>query len=155
MISTCWKNLELIVLIMNTYSKNVEIFKLFLVFRVNLDSDPNQNPSLKKRIRIRIRKNSLGFPTLLLWVKKSLFVAFWKHQIPQWFIKRQEHCPFYIYLIAINSGGHIPDENPHVFVPLFIATSYFPKLLEWPKRFNLDNLNQFFLPLTNVLLILI
>jgi len=34
---------EFIVLIMNTYSQNFEIFKLFLVFRVDFDTDPNPN----------------------------------------------------------------------------------------------------------------
>ena len=41
---------------MNTYSKNEKNFKLFLVFRVNFDSDQNwsekQDPNPKKIIRI-------------------------------------------------------------------------------------------------------
>jgi len=43
----------------NLLFKNVEIFKLYWVFRVNFDSDPNSNPNLfgfgSKRSRIRIR----------------------------------------------------------------------------------------------------
>ena len=46
-------------MIINTFSKNLEIFHLFLVFRVNFDSDSNPNPNLfvsgSERSRIRIR----------------------------------------------------------------------------------------------------
>jgi hypothetical protein len=63
-ITVVGKNVEFLVLIKNSHSNNVEIFKLFLIFRVNFDSDPNPNllgfgsGSERSRIRIRIGLNN-------------------------------------------------------------------------------------------------